>query len=467
MLPKLSPARIGSIHAALACALALASACKSSDNQVVDAGPIVGTCSSDAECQAGFLCDRETRQCYCTGDSACPANTFCNAFTGLCVSSVPGCTSNAACDGGMYCDAALRSCEALTPLCGKCTTDAECGDNSFCAANPDYPTAGSFCSPACVAESDGGAGCPGGFVCKARDATVNAQNLCFPSSGACGVTNACVPDSLVLCASDADCNDATQVCDTTAKDCVAKNRVCPAGDACDPQQRICAHACATDADCTQIEGMNGYACRNNACYALATCNSDGDCATHEICQPNPDGSKSCTAGCVSATDCPIGEGCNDDPNHPRCTTGCGANSDCPLNQICASGACVSTSGSCSQVCQATAVCALGAECSAQSCCVSANFSALCNNNKCGANLNTGCIALYGHSCSNTNDCADLPNTTCQAVAGGTYCGGTLQLQTCSGAGDCPYKGFSCTGFGGPMFCTPSDAAVTACYEGHP
>lgn len=448
-------------------AFALVVACKSSTNPPLpDAGPVTTTCSSDAECSTGFMCDRASRQCYCTGDAACPSGLYCNAFTGMCVASVPGCTSNTACGAGMYCDAALRTCEPLTPLCGKCHTDAECGTSSYCSTNPTYPSAGTFCSPACATQSDASSGCPGGLVCEARDATVNAQLLCFPASGACGVSNACVPDSLALCTTAADCNDSTQACDATAGNCVAKNRVCPAGDACDPQQRICAHVCSTDADCTQIEGTRGYECRNNACYALTTCTSNNDCAVKKVCAPNPDGSKSCVAGCVSASDCPIGQGCNNDPSHPGCTAGCQVNSDCPLNQICSGGACASTASGCAQVCQTTAVCPIGASCSSSDCCVSGSFAQLCANNKCTENLSTGCLVMYGHGCAMTADCADLPNTLCKAVAGsGNYCAADLQLHACGSAADCPFKGFSCTSFGTTSFCTPNGAAVSACFVG--
>ncbi len=449
-------------------ALVLAACTSSTSSPTVDAGPITGTCSTDAECETGFKCDVPTRQCYCTGDAACPAGLFCNAFTGLCVSSVPGCTSNSACGTGQYCDAALRTCELLTPLCGKCHTDAECGTNSFCAANPNYPTAGTFCSPACSAVDASGA-CPGGLVCEARDSTVNAQKLCFPASGACGVNNACVPDSLAICQTSANCNDPTQQCDATAHTCVAKNRVCPAGDSCDPQQKICTHACATDADCTQLEGAAGYQCRNNACFQRATCHGDSDCANQQICAPNEDGSKSCKPGCVNPTDCPIGEGCNNDPSHPKCIAGCQSNRDCPLNQICNNAACASSVTACPQVCQSTAVCPIGASCSANNCCVSASFSSVCNNTHCSLSLGTGCLEQFGHSCNSTNDCSDLPNTTCVPVSGSTYCAGTLQLQACTDNSQCPFKGFSCVSYGtGNSYCSPfENAAITACFQGHP
>src|SRR5437868_5981134 len=143
-----------------ACLLALALAgCSSSNAGTADASA-PDTCSSNAECAAGFQCDREQRRCVCTGDQACGTG-FCNAFTGACVASVPGCTSDSACAKTEYCDRGLRSCRTLVSLCGACKTDSQCGAGSKCAAHPSYPTAGTFCVPQC-ASADAGAACGNG-----------------------------------------------------------------------------------------------------------------------------------------------------------------------------------------------------------------------------------------------------------------------------------------------------------------
>src|SRR5437660_953475 len=230
--------------AGLLCAWALA-ACSSSASRPDAGGP--DTCSSDVECPAKFKCDREQRRCVCTGDEACPG-AFCNAFTGLCVASVPGCHADGECGSGQYCDRGVRSCRPLTAVCGACKTDAECGANGRCAAHPKYKQLGTFCAPRCQAAADGGpAGCANGLVCLARDDTVGAEQLCYPANG-CGLSNACTPDSRKPCAADADCADPSQGCDATLHWCVTKVRGCPAGDACDPQRGICVQACQVDAD---------------------------------------------------------------------------------------------------------------------------------------------------------------------------------------------------------------------------
>ena len=468
--PRLAALALGLLASAAALGLA---GCTTSSNAGNPDASVIATCSSDAECGAGFKCDRDSRQCVCTGDEACPSGKFCNAFTGLCVDSVPGCTSDGACKQGEYCDRALRSCKPVTAVCGKCRADAECGPRSKCAVNPTFPTAGSYCSPTCAAGDAGPGACPGGLVC-------NAVQLCVPAQGACGVNNACVPDTLAVCTKDTDCtsSEATQLCDTQLGACVAKNRVCPSGDACDPQQHVCVHSCAADTDCKLIEGTAGYRCRNNACFQLATCNADAECSSvnKQICAPNPDGSKSCKAGCVSPTDCPLGQGCNNDPQHPRCTPSCAQNSDCPLNAVCNAGACRSSFGGCTQACQATAACAVGASCSPNGCCVGGayvDFSALCAKG-CTSGA-AGCFPIFPIDCSGGQNVCDVAyppaGTTHCDTANTRRCQIQLQFKPCANEAACPYKGFRCLPFpssSSPNYCLPfEDAAVTACIVAHP
>lgn len=464
----LRPLAAPALFLAFCCGLACTSS--SPATTTPDAGTGPQTCSSDAECDKGFKCDREQRRCVCTGDEACPTGKFCNAFSGVCVDTVGGCTSDGVCKPGEYCERALRTCKPVTGLCGACKTDAQCGSGARCAAHPDYPGAGTFCSPLCAQP---GGTCPATLTCRARDASAGAEKLCFPQQGACGLTNACTPDALSLCASNTDCTDATQQCDTTLKACVAKNRVCPAGDACDPQQRVCVHACSIDSDCTAIEGGPGYKCRNNACFKLTTCTADADCPTKQICAPNPDGSKSCRAGCTQATDCPLGQGCNNDPSHPRCASGCTQNTDCALNTICDQGACKSTFGSCAQACQNTAACPIGSVCSAQFCCVAQDLAQLCPNTKKTPNCVTNDYYVYLSTCASNAQCDAAYGagaTTCQPASGANYCRTSLTLKACTGAADCPAKGFRCRDFacGGSKVCFPEETpAAQACVMGHP
>ena len=476
--------------------LALASAllaCKSSSPTPPPAGPT--TCSSDAECAASFRCDQAERRCVCTSDAACATSTvgpYCNAFTGLCVASVPGCTTDTSCGPGSYCDTATRACKPVTGFCAPCRNDAQCGSGSRCATHPQYPSAGSFCVPSCIASDGGAPGCANGLQCLASGATGSGPQLCYPETGACGVSNACIPDSLVLCHADADCNDPAQSCDATLNGCVSRTRNCPAGDACDPQSRLCVHACTNDSDCTAIEqNQPGYLCRNNACFKRTLCLTDNDCTNGQNCQTNPDGSKSCVQGCVAATDCPLGQGCDSsNVSHPRCASGCKQDQDCALNTICSptTSTCVSSTVSCAQTCQATQACPIGASCTA-GCCTggdAAFFTNACGTrggvcatcsagNGCVPSCDANCFAMVLGDCGSTNDCKTAgvlppgvvctPQHKCQVLA---------HLQPCTSSADCTAKGFRCldrgSSFGcggGGSVCFPFQAAAeVACGLGH-
>jgi len=462
------------VWAALVLSLA---ACKSSPPAPPTAVP--DTCSSDAECATHFRCDLELRRCVCTSDAACSGGTpFCNAFTGLCVAAVAGCTSSSTCAAGQYCNTALRTCKPITGFCQACKTDAECGANSSCLAHPDYTAAGTFCVPACSSGS-----CAAGLTCRGGS--------CFPAK-ACGDSNACIPDSLKPCTGDPDCADPAQSCDLTLKECVARQRTCGAGFSCDPQSKLCRSACNVDQDCVAIEGATGYQCRANACFRRNVCTQDSDCNTGEICLQNPDGSKSCAGGCVVASDCPLGQGCDTTtvPGHPRCATGCTQDLDCPLNAICSGGSCVSSSGSCPQACQVTSVCPIGGNC-VNKCCVEVNFSTACGQNPCSActasqnclvDCSTFCFPLALATCSSLSDCTNkfgpVPGMVCNCPGSGCtagYCEVATHLLTCVQDSDCPYKGFRCLVSGcvdansAPIkVCRPFEpAAQTACAQGHP
>lgn len=470
--------------AALAVVLA---ACKNGVPQPPAALP--DTCSGDSECGANFRCDREMRRCVCTSDTACKGDAsgeFCNVYTGLCVGAVGGCSAvpdagTVHCGQGQYCNTALRTCKAVTSFCQPCKGDAECGPGSACAAHPDFPSAGTFCVSAC----DGAGACANQLACRTA---ASGAKLCYPP-GACGVSNACVPDSLRLCSADLDCADPAQTCDLSLKACIARSRTCPAGDACDPQSRLCVQACATDLDCLQIiEKVPGYQCRANACFRLALCAQDSDCTGGQICQANSDGSKSCHAGCVTNADCPLGSGCNTtDPNHPRCNPGCTVNTDCALNTICDTSAHLCTPSAppaCAQYCQDTAVCPIGANCS-NSCCVETNLPATCGGTNCGncvsggispgcnQNCSIGCFPMNLGSCASLADCQAkypaLGKVVCNTGLG--QCQVLGQLQPCTPGGVCTMKGFKCiANFGtcGPSVCVPVEqAAQIACALGHP
>lgn len=444
-------------------------ACTSASSQAPDAG-LPDLCSTDAECQPGFRCDRGLRRCVCTGDDACPGR-FCNAFTGQCVDAVPGCTADSACLAGEYCDRGLRSCKPLVAACGACVRDAQCGPGRVCAAHPQFPSNGTFCVATCGAGADGGGSCAAGTTCLPRA----GGSVCFPGGG-CGLTNACAPDSFRVCAKDADCGDPAQVCDLSLTRCVAKVRGCQAGFACDPQQKICVAACTADADCLQIEGGAGYRCRAGACARLTLCTADTDCAAGQICDPNPDGSKSCRPGCVSNGDCPLGQSC--DATRHRCAQGCSQPSDCALDAVCSGGLCATTVGSCAQSCQTTMACPVASSC-ASGCCTASDLAQVCKPGcaacdarvSCAGGCDPQCFVAVPHTCGVQADCADLPGSTCVPNPPGPgQCRIGVHVQPCTDDASCPSRGFRCLGTLGcatGRFCVPYEqSAMKACALGH-
>lgn len=220
--------------------------------------------------------------------------------------------------------------------------------------------------------------------------------------------------------------------------------------------------------------------------ATKLCAQDSDCSSGQICLGNADGSKSCHAGCVTNADCPLGSGCNTTgAAHPRCAPGCTQNTDCALNTICAGGACVSTTASCSsQTCQDTAVCKVGGTC-ASNCCVEADLPNTCGESACGAcpTASPWCTVKCASSCfpMNLGPCSSIAQCTGKGFPADVVCNAQVgqcqvwgHLQPCTPAADCPMKGFKClpvanVGCAGTgSICFPTEqAAQTACGVGHP
>jgi hypothetical protein len=297
-----------------------------------------------------------------------------------------------------------------------------------------------------------------------------------PKLGTCDSSNACVPDSLQSCTTDTNCADLAQVCDQQLGKCVAKVRLCPPGDSCDPQQSTCATACAVDTDCAALhQGRTGWACRNNACFPLQLCTIDADCPPKsgrpQVCLLNLDGSKSCKNGCVNATDCPLGQSCNGDSSHPRCVASCTLDADCPLNQICAAGGCSPTCSSGAQACQTTSVCGIGQSCTAsgaQRCCLVQSPAQLCA--KCASAADPGCapvkpqpqFACDPRTAGQCDTAFPAGGTVCDASLG--QCVAYLKVLTVSSAQACSPKGFRWNPDG---TCSPWDkAAFVGCATGH-
>ncbi|RMG19458.1 MAG: hypothetical protein D6729_05165 [Deltaproteobacteria bacterium] len=303
-----------------------------------------GTCSVDAECRAGFRCDRERRRCVCTGDDACPANLFCNAFTGQCVSEVPGCTQDGECGPNQYCEVETRTCRTRRGYCEPCTEDRQCGGASDRCI--EDPTIGRhFCGKACQGDGD----CEQGSTCQ----TIGGVKTCWPSVATCEQVAGCNPNTGQSCQQDSDCTEGEdQVCDQLQGTCVARVPTCPFGTVCNRDTRQCEAACTIDDDCAAHEDCQTTPCRctNNECVQILLCRDNSECEPGQVCIVPPGQTEGeCGPSCSSDAECPQGQVCTDLGSRRACVDGCTSNADCPLNSNCSGGRCVPG-------CQTTAVC---------------------------------------------------------------------------------------------------------------
>ncbi len=413
-----------------------------------DAGTPQLSCSSDAECSHGLVCDKLRRVCVCTSDKICaaidPTVPYCNAFTGQCVADIAGCKSDAACGAGKFCDIALRTCRSKVAYCDPCTQDAECGGpNDNCVHYPDFPTAPPFCATACGA----GDACPDGQKC----AQTEKGKQCIPAAGLCNQTAACVPDSGQSCSSDTDCTQGTsQVCDSTLGRCVTSPAPCAQGEVCDATTHVCVGGCTTNQECIDRFANANYQCQNAACVLAHPCHQDTDCQLTEYCQKAAGAAATdagvCAPTCNADTDCPLGDLCatNSTTGHRGCVPGCHDNSGCPLNAICDGGQCAMTATDGTPHCQAKEVCSFKDECIDNSCVLQPDQCKSCAAG-CGAG---GCATLLAnYKCDNTTCPTGVPkvylaDSTCST--GRAYvCEIQRCLYRCTTDTECP-NGFYCT-----------------------
>ncbi|RMG10732.1 MAG: hypothetical protein D6729_19115 [Deltaproteobacteria bacterium] len=334
-------------------ALLSVSACKGSTSDTPDGGGggALATCSVDSECRTGFRCHRELHRCVCTSDSACPSGLYCNAFTGQCVSEVPGCTSDGQCAPSEYCEVSSRTCRKRRAFCEPCTEDVQCGASADRCIRDDQ-LGRSFCGKACSTDAD----CPDQATCQSRGGT----QTCWPAAATCESLSGCNPDTLQSCTADAECTEGSdQVCDVVQGACVARKRTCPFGQVCDKDTHTCTSACTTDEECALDPDCENTVCRctNNQCVPVAVCKSRSECQPGQVCVIPPGQSEGeCRPSCTSDDQCPLGTACADpDGGGNRCVATCSSDADCALSENCSAARCVPG-------CQANEVCGFCERC---------------------------------------------------------------------------------------------------------
>lgn len=446
--------------------------CPNGGNRLPDGGVIaldlVGrACNVDAECKASdagvdLRCDPVRRVCICLSDLDCNRNPeapvrFCNNYTGLCVANVAGCKSNADCEASEYCDPSIRACQPVKTFCEQCATDEECGGaGDDCVLDPNLNQ--KFCATACETKSD----CPRGGEC--RD--FGGKKLCGPPTQvdtegnipSCLSFESCTPDTLQTCNSDAECTQSEgQRCDTSQGRCIALERKCPFGTACDPTAKICVTECSIDEDC----GDSNQRCINRVCEAPFSCEEDSDCSASRVCSKAPGQTVGqCRPFCQSDAECPLATICSESADgRSRCVEGCrpcdpsmatcgprDGNRGCPIESRCgAAGLCEYAPEGEPSYCQSSSACD-----TCESCNLSPNL---------GEQFRCRSARLsfpYCERCATPTECGG-GGTCVQLVDGLTYC-----MRQCGGGQECP-QGFVCqttnqtTADGGVLSaCVPSD-----------
>lgn len=311
-VPHLAPTLDGTCTDDAAAAVCVSAVCDQADDRC-------GFANGDGTCDAGnadvvcrsTVCDADQKCGYLDGDGPCTLGSgpvvcrsgVCSPNGAVCM-PVGGCAVDADCGAGEWCNSETFSCvpklanEQPIPsvaghaptLTGKCSTaagDAVC-DSGACDTSDD------LCGFA-----------DGSGPCTAIDGSVVCR------SGICGAMGVC--GAAVTCTADADCQQATQYCDTQAHHCVAK---LPNGGA---MPVVSGHTPALDGVCSPAEAT--VVCQSGVCDVdddkCGYENGDGPCTISDagtVCRSStcsPNGSVCVpSGGCAVDADCTATQWCN-------------------------------------------------------------------------------------------------------------------------------------------------------------
>lgn len=452
-------------NTAVACASGLCNTAKNTCAASNSAG-----CAQASDCVAN-ACGANSKCGLADGEAGCASETatvVCQS--GVCAASgtcVPpdGCFVDSDCTATQYCDRANLTCHAKLSKgdaipedglhSGTCTTtDAQATCQSG-LCNPQTNTCaeanGGDCGNdnQCLATVCGSNGKCGLAAGDSGCVASNGVDLC--QSGNCSPSGVCIPTN-TACWMDSDCASG-QYCDRSNNTCVGKlgvGKPIPADGLHDGRCSvgIAAIVCATGlcniatdtcANVVNSSCSEASQCTTNACGANGICglaDGQGPCseATAALCQSGTCGAQSNTCipkenGCSVDAECPTGRYCN--PASMTCVATLSAGAGLPKDAL--------HSGACSPA-LAAAVCSSGACNSTTNTCSEPNGSACqsaaqCTNNQCGtnglcglANRQTGCTVAtqvkdcQSAACGSTGSC--IPAGGCAKnsdCAAGQYC----------------------------------------------
>lgn len=395
--------------------------------------PIAGCCSSDAQCDDGDPCTRDTcRSATCQHEPAA-AGTVCAAGV---------------CDGAGQ--------------CAQCLRDGDCDDGNSCTANTcQHGICQHPAEPEGTACTRGG-GDPG--VCDSAGQCRQAPPACSGGMVTCGSDcfPECCPGANEACYSGPSGTENVGVCRTGTRQCrndgtwgACHGDVTPSAETCD----------GLDNDCDGTID-NGNLCPSDA---PSTCGFTGQCSggtcqrygTETICRPAAceNGIQTFEAGCDGAGSCPAPrqQTCPNGVCHDSVSCGpCGHDHDCGNGRWCNGGMCEDTQpngASCGtmtpQQCQ-SGYCVGGVCCG--SACRASHTTATCGGGACSLICHFGfgdCNSTMSDGCevnmlTDNNNCGSCGHV----CATGTTCNQGLCRTPCQTANDCP-TGQTC---GSDKFC---------------
>jgi hypothetical protein len=474
----------------------------------------VVTCTKTSDCDQGFVCNFETKQCVCDGtdtrpgckrsEDARPAGPEAMSPTDTVLSedlstdrppntqldtasvsdsdSAADAAPDAATDTAMpdtrpiECTSSVQ-CPAGTPICTS-NTCAACTASSQCLAkdpgNPICATVGAAAGQ-CVQ-------CADDSSCKSLAGTPacdTARNLCVECTSAAnclGAARACdlTKNKCVECADNTTCSGAAPICDVSANKCAA----CTAASQClakDVSNPACATSglaagqcvqCTDDSSCKALAGSPACNTAKNKCVE---CTGHGHCLpAAPLCDTTANRCLPCKASneCALLAD-PKRAVCSPAGSCVQCTKNADCSGDTPL--------CDASTNKCVP-CTASTQCAALADakraiCSTTGACVECTDNATCGGNTpiCDAATNKCAACKATTQCTALSDAkravCNLTSGACVECTASTTCaGGTPICNTSTNKCAACSTSTECAALGDPnrIACASSTGFCVAC-----
>lgn len=156
--------------------------------RLFDAGPLFGTCTTDAQCAPFHLqCDTDTGRCVqCKNDMVCPSGAVCDEVFKQCIL---GCNQTTApCPTGLKCSTTRR-------ICVECDDDMDCSTTPVAGSTPTGVQY--YCVLGACVQCSVDSQCPSGLHCDQKGSCVECRtdmdcatgNVCVPFAERCEPTN--------------------------------------------------------------------------------------------------------------------------------------------------------------------------------------------------------------------------------------------------------------------------------------